>query len=286
MLQSKRILFLLVILSIAISSCNLPTGIIPAGNPPDLVATITAQALLLQSPTQTLAVAVAEVQVEANTPTATNTPEVVQPIAITETPQPTSTAGVPTVTVSADTNCRSGPGVSFSSDYSLLIGQSAEVVGKNTPTNYWIINVPGKAGATCWLWGKYATVSGDTSGLKEYEIPATPTPTSTAIVVAPAAVSNLSEQNTCVKGTGSLQNVSGTITWKDNSNNENGFNIYQRLDGAGWADLLVGSAGPNSTSYDFNVQTLGKAPFSLKVEAYNNAGASQRKAINIALNCP
>jgi hypothetical protein len=285
MSQSKRILFLLVILSTAISACNLPAGMQPlTTNTPDLAATITAQALLLQTPTGTQAVAEA---IPDNAQPAIAAPETAPSITpITDTPVPAPTSNVPTIMVSVDTNCRSGPSKEYASLGQLLINQTAEVVGKNTPTNYWIINNPERPGSICWLWGKYATVIGDTSGLKEYEIPVTPTPTSTAVVVAPAAVSNLNEINTCTQGAEFFQNISGTITWKDNSNNEAGFNIYQRLDGASWSDVLVGSAGSNSTSYDFNVKTLGKAPFSLKVEAYNDAGASQRKSINIAFNCP
>jgi hypothetical protein len=284
--RSRKILFFTVIAFIVISACNLPTDVVATDTSPDLAGTITAQALLLQfTPTETQSSADSSPnQPEIIPQSVTATPETIQSSSVIPTSTPTP--GVTTVTVSAETNCRRGPSISYVSDYSLPVGQTAEVIGKNTPTNYWIINIPGKAGATCWLWGKYATINGDSSGLKEYEIPATPTPSPTATVAPPAPVSNLSEQNTCSKGAEFLQNISGTISWKDNSNNENGFNIYQRLDGANWADVLVGSASANSTSYTFNVQTVSKAPFSLKVEAYNDAGASQRKSINIAFNCP
>ncbi len=294
MLRSKRILFLLTILSIAISSCNLPAGGIPAGNPPDLAATITAQALLLQTPTQILVVA--EVQAESIIPPATNMPEVVPSIIVTETPQPNSTVGMITVTVSAETNCRSGPNISYSSNYSLQIGQSAEVIGKNTPTNYWIINVPGKAGETCWLWGKYATVSGDTSGLKEYELPPTPTPkatvtsTPTTAALPPAVPSNMSQTNTCTlnpAGGSPRHLTTGTVTWQDNSNNEAGFNIYWYAGYIGnAADHLIGSVGPNSTSFGFNETTYPVEGNVIRVEAFNNAGASQRVSVNVVLSCP
>ena len=42
----------------------------------------------------------------------------------------------------------------------LLLGEQAVVVGKYTPGNYWIINNLDAAG-TCWLWGQYATVTGN-----------------------------------------------------------------------------------------------------------------------------
>ena len=41
--------------------------------------------------------------------------------------------------------------------------------------NYWIVNNPDRPGE-CWLWGQYASVSGDTSSLPVRTPPPTPTP--------------------------------------------------------------------------------------------------------------
>jgi len=80
-----------------------------------------------------------------------------------------------TVTVSQAADCRSGPGSQYDKLGTLGAGQSARVVGKFTPGNYWIIDVPGGSG-TCWLSGQYATTRGDTSGLPEIAPAVTPTP--------------------------------------------------------------------------------------------------------------
>jgi hypothetical protein len=56
----------------------------------------------------------------------------------------------------------------------LQVGEQAEVVGKNTVANYWVIKNPDASG-TCWLWGMYATVEGDTTNLPEITPPPTPT---------------------------------------------------------------------------------------------------------------
>ena len=144
------------------------------------------------------------------------------------------------------------------------------------------------------------TVSEDAGGLTTFETPATSTPLPAATLVStattvptakagsPAAASNLSEQNICTQSSNpnGFYEVAGTLTWTDNSNNEMGFNIYQRLDGADSADVMVGSVGTDSTSINFSFRTIDKAPFSLKVEAYNNAGKAQMQAINIAFSCP
>jgi len=47
-----------------------------------------------------------------------------------------TTPTIPTVTVSENTNCRTGPGKQYDQIDVLEIGQSAVVVGKNTSTNY------------------------------------------------------------------------------------------------------------------------------------------------------
>jgi hypothetical protein len=98
------------------------------------------------------------------------------------------TPGTPKVTVSVATNCRTGPGGSFEIIGSMLEGMSAEVVGTYMNGSFWIIENPDAPG-TCWLWGEYATVSGDTSGLPEMEAP--PEPTGTTVPAANLVPGNL-----------------------------------------------------------------------------------------------
>jgi YD repeat-containing protein len=80
------------------------------------------------------------------------------------------------VSVSMDTNCRSGPGTVYPSLGVLIVGQTAEVVGRSASSDNWIILLPSNVAITCWLWGYYATVTGDTTGLIVYSPPPTPTP--------------------------------------------------------------------------------------------------------------
>jgi uncharacterized protein YraI len=95
----------------------------------------------------------------------------------TPTP-PTPTPAKVTLTVSVDTNCRSGPGKPYTIISILRIGTTAEVVGRNMEATFWVIQNPDGSGQ-CWVWGKYATTSGPAFGLPVLEIPPTPTPTST-----------------------------------------------------------------------------------------------------------
>lgn len=129
---------------------------------PDLALTITAQAGLLESLTQT---ALAPTSTPESTPTAELSP----------TPEFTATPSKVIVMVSANTNCRSGPGSEYSIEGALTIGQQAEVVGKSSDTGYWIIKNPNGSG-TCWLWGEFAALTGNTDGLQEVAAPPTVTP--------------------------------------------------------------------------------------------------------------
>jgi hypothetical protein len=256
-MKSRRVSLGIAALLIGILACNLPSGAAtetPSPTAEDLAATITAQAQTLEAPSAT-------------------------PGPPTETPTitPTSTPSTPMVSVSSATNCRTGPSVAFDWLFTLNPGQEVEVVGKNTDTGYWIIKYPG---GTCWLWGQYASVTGDTSGLTDYALPPTPTPS------APAAPSNFKGTASCspIPATLTLA-VHVTLTWTDVANNEDGYRIYR--DGT-----LLATLEADSTSFEDDT-TLPVVPAILTplpppsvkygIEAFNAAGKSDRK--NVSLDC-
>jgi hypothetical protein len=94
----------------------------------------------------------------------------------TITPGELVPASVPMVSVSMATNCRTGPGEPYEIVGALGVGERAEVIGRNQSGDTWIIRLPSDPSVTCWLWGYYATVEGDTAGLTIYTPPPTPTP--------------------------------------------------------------------------------------------------------------
>jgi hypothetical protein len=258
-MKTKRVLIAFNLLLMAVLACNLPGGQVS-----DLAATITAQALVLQGSSSTPA--------PLNTPAAT----------LTNTPS------VPEVSVTSATNCRTGPSTAYDLVFSVNPGPTYQVVGKNTPTGYWIINNP--TGGTCWLWNQYAVVSGNTSGLSEFPVPPTPTPrftrtpkpTSTLTrtptltpLAPPPPPGGLSGTRDCAgafRGITPIWVESVTLTWQDNANNEDGYRVYQNTN-------LLGSFPPNSTQYMITLryqQGTGGALFdNFAVEAYNNAGSSK-----------
>jgi hypothetical protein len=171
---------LMIVLALLLQACDININMANTSSIPPIALTITAQAAILQQGAQqpvnpsnvtpTAANVNPTAQANPNLPssTSTNTPA---PVSAAATNTPVQ-GGPVTVQVTVETNCRSGPGLNFPSVYSLSVSQVAEVIGKNTFNNYWIIKIPG-SNSTCWLWGKYATVSGNTAALVEF---ATPTP--------------------------------------------------------------------------------------------------------------
>lgn len=269
--MKKRNLFLSIFLVIALSACNLPSGNGDSGGGDsggvdDLALTVTAQYLLLNQ--------------SSATPQFTPTP------GPSSTPEFTPTPSVPQVTVSVNTNCRTGPSTQYDNIDSLLVGQTGTVVGKNSPTGYWIINRLNGSG-TCWLFPQYATVSGNTANLPEYPVPPTPTPsktptpTATATLAPPVAVSNVAVAKICIPPVVFpfiLYQYGGNLTWTDNSNNEDGFNIY--FNGA-----LFTNVGANVTAFALPVLPFVAAvPQKWGVESYNSAGKAATK--DSTFTCP
>ena len=260
-MRVNRVLFAISVLLIAILACDASGG--QTAPTPDLPGTITAQALALQAP--------------SNTPTSTNTPAPLN----SPTPAFTPTSSVPMVSVTSPTNCRTGPGTVYDLVFSMNPGESAEIVGKDTPDNYWIIDNP--SGGTCWLWGQYAVISGTTEGLQEYPPPPTPTP------AEPAAPKNFKGTAVCSSsGTLFIENVHVSLTWTDVANNEDGYHIYRD-------DQLLASLAPNTTSLEDDTTfrillvILGHTPppppsVKYGIEAFNAAGSSNRK--EVTLHCP
>ena len=165
-------------LLIFISACNLPTGTgVPSRPGPAQgggdAAQQTQAAVMLTSTAAAAAIAMTATQaaLPSNTPTFTFTPSLTPTITFTLTPT------TPMVSVSVETNCRSGPGTVYDALGVLHVGETAQVVGKGADGGYWIIQLPKNPAVKCWLWDNYATVTGNTDGLAKFSAPPTPTPT-------------------------------------------------------------------------------------------------------------
>jgi len=105
--------------------------------------------------------------------------------AITDTPSltplPLETATLPgvRVSVSEDTNCRTGPGTIYDRVGGLKVGQSAEVVGRDQATQHLYIRLPDNPVVFCWIISYYANVTGNVATIPVMTPPPTPTATIT-----------------------------------------------------------------------------------------------------------
>jgi hypothetical protein len=125
------------------------------------------------------------------TPMETFTPTLSPTVTLTPSPIFTNTPLVPQISVSVATNCRVGPGKIYDRVGALMVGQVAEVVGRDYAGNYWYIRNPSNPNGFCWLWGEYATVTGNYGVLPMFTPPPTPTP-------VPAFEASYSGLETCV----------------------------------------------------------------------------------------
>jgi hypothetical protein len=160
MLKKHPALVSFVILWIASFACVIPGVSAPApALDPNAVNTSIAQTIVAR---QTEAVL-------NNPPTATythtpETPTLTLEPTLSATPEFTATPETPMISVEVDTNCRVGPGAIFERVGILLVGETAEIFGREPKGEYWYIRNPDADEGTdfCWVWGEYATVSGNT----------------------------------------------------------------------------------------------------------------------------
>lgn len=114
--------------------------------------------------------------------TETSTPDPIFTIDTTFSPAPVTITVVEgiTISVSRPTNCRVGPGKAYEIAGTLLVGEEADVFGRDPSNEYWYIPNPDPGIEYCWVWGEYATFTGgNTLTLPMFTPIATPTSTAT-----------------------------------------------------------------------------------------------------------
>ena len=204
----KRMGILLVLILGIVVACSLPTAGAPSGPaqpsavPPALLtaAVQTAVAVVGQGkPTEippallTAAAGTAVAALTQNAPaspppsttalptvtltsTLTPTPTLTPAPTLTPTQTLTPTPSTPHISVSVNTNCRTGPGDAYERVGALLVGKTAEVLARDPYGQFWYIPNPQRPGQFCWVWGQYATIAGETASLPVFTPPPTPTP--------------------------------------------------------------------------------------------------------------
>lgn len=142
-----KFLLITLLMAVVISSCNLPSGETPTDTPVPITDTPA-------PPTQT--------PLPTDTPPPTNTPP----------PTFTFTPSVPTVTTrDQPVNCRFGPGVAWLATSALQLGQSSQIVGKNSTNEWWYIQDPLNPGRNCWVAASVTLASGNLANVPIVQTP-------------------------------------------------------------------------------------------------------------------
>lgn len=167
-MRSSKILFLfIVVTALFLQACG-------GANPQAAIQTGVAQTLQIAE-LQTAAAGGGQAQASATSQAAlaSNTPEFTATITLTPT------SSIPYVTVSQNTNCRTGPSSNYGLVTTINTTQQAEVLKTYSGANYVVVRNPNGSG-DCWLWLEYASpVNFASYNLPVATQPPTPTPTFT-----------------------------------------------------------------------------------------------------------
>jgi hypothetical protein len=288
---SKRLKFITAILPLTVLflGCSFSFGEPKMANE-DLIATAV-QATLIDQKIQTIeAFQTAQAQQgdqeqqgdQLEAPTLTSSASLTPEPTSTSTFTPTSSVAV--VSVSVDTNCRFGPGKEFELLGALLVGEQAEIIGRDPSSTYWYIKNPDNVGS-CWLWGYYATTQGEIVTLPVLTAMPTLTPTSTLTPVVDFSVS-FREDDICsgkyyiefkVENTGNIiyQSVWVSVTNNDDSETvDASYDKFEEWDACAinqtYSDLDPGDVG-YTRSADLTNDPNGKS-FSAKVKVCSEPG--------------
>lgn len=270
MKKRKNILRLLIgVMIIVLSGCNLPTA--QTAGTPDLDATVAAR-VDIEKAAQTMVAktmgANSAVATQTNTtqaqPEFTTTPSLTSTITMPPTIALISTPEGVFLTVSSDTYCRfGGPYSAFKILDTVRVGQKVEVLARNPENDSYFVKSPNNPSVTCWLYGKYATLAGNTTGLAVSTMHPTPTPTATP-TPSPAFTVSYSGIENCgalyafklfIKNTGSLtwQYISlvGTDTITSFAINQSS-NVFKEYSGCSTV-LEQADLTPGEQSFVLNV---------------------------------
>lgn len=93
-------------------------------------------------------------------------PASTEPPTASPTTTPSPTPSVPQVTpISANVNCRSGDDVSYDAPSVLLMGQVAQIAGRNEDSSWWYIQDPTNPGGHCWVAASVVITSGNLASI-------------------------------------------------------------------------------------------------------------------------
>ena len=274
MQNNLRIIFTCITLLILVA-CNVPGG---SGENPTPNATSIVETAIANANATMTAMAVQVPTIPSNTPapaiTDTQSPTQIQIPTQTNTPQ-----GV-WLTVSEETNCRTGPGTSYDRVGGVKVGQSAEVVGRDQTNQHWYVRLPDNPVVFCWVISFYATVTGNTGTIPVMTPPPTPTATFTTTPTMDFTVAYVGADQCVgwflefkVANTGAFVIESVKIVTKDLTTPNTFTASYDKFED--WNGCLVGSTQMDLTTGEAEKTNSGAAI------PYNPAGHNFEAAVTV-----
>jgi len=260
MKKSIHILFALIVLLSITQACNLqsPTQSVISVN--DQAATIIAATLQAGNANG------ADVPITATSSSTPNSTVTSMTATVGPTATITPTYSVPMLTLREQTNCRTGPGLSYDILFAYVQGVKREILGYYAQENYWLIKAPESATGECWIWGEYADVTGS------YWVVPSLTPPPTATLTPPIAPSISKWDFFCNSASGEM-NI--TILWKDNTNNESAFVVYRN-------SQQIAQLPPDSNSYSETILFQAGDSFKYQVDVLSPGGSALSSEVSVS----
>lgn len=250
---NKRLLLSSLIFALSLTACNLPSSAEQVPPPSDVqtAAALTVEALMHPS----IATATVQAPLLADTPT--------QAFAPTGTITPTYS--IPILSIREQTNCRTGPGQDYEVIFTYLPNKKLEILGHYDPGNFWLVKSSDSETGECWLWGEYVDVTGSYWVVPSLTPPPTKTPS------PPAAPSIQKWDFYCNSVTGEM---TVTIEWKDNANNELGYRVIRD-------NVSIEELPANSSVYTQTILLSAGESTTYYIDVHNVTGAIRSTPIKL-----
>jgi uncharacterized protein YraI len=141
-----------IVLSLGLSSCNLPKA-------QPMATTASTPAPVLDTPTSSIS---------------TLTPVTTATLLDVELPTITATATSSVFLAAAKdqpVNCRFGPETSYAIVGALVLGRQAQIIGRNADSSWWYVRNPSDPSTSCWLSAEFVDTVGNVQALPVVNAP-------------------------------------------------------------------------------------------------------------------
>jgi hypothetical protein len=241
----KRFFYILLVASLLLSACNVPTS--AEGAPAPDVATAAALTV--------------EAALNNSNPVNNDSSLLPSPTAEAASGQTvTPSSGDPLASFEDVTNCRTGPGVNYERITQIQPGFAVEIIGFYPP-NYWVVSTDK---GECWVAGEFVTPSGSISAVPTVTAPPTP---------QGEAPQNVSLQKWDIFCNYVTNEAEVTISWVD-KDDETGYRVVRN-------ENVIAELAADTTQFKETITLLSGQTVGYSIIAFNGIGSTQSKTITL-----